>query len=275
VKHMPAALATLLSILTLTMLSGCTVVSPDAGVQAVLVKKPLLFGHGGVDPEPVHTGLTIAAMTTDKVYVNMQPQQAEVVFNDLMSSDGVPLSFDAIIRMQVTDAVKLIKNFGPDWYKNNIEREFSNLVRQAVRKHGMNETAISTTAIDAIDKEVFDGLQAYLIKSQIPVNLINVTVGKANPPDAIKSQRIETAKEQQRILTEQNRKLAEDSRKSAELSRAEADNAYRNAMGLSPNQFLQLESIKMQQDVCGHQGHANCTFISNGGNVTPILDTRR
>jgi hypothetical protein len=68
----------------------------------------------------------------------------------------------------------------------------------------------------------------------LPVTLINVTVGRALPPDAIKHQRIETAQQEQRVLTEGQTKLAEDARKAAEQSRADADNAYRNALGLSP-----------------------------------------
>jgi len=43
-----------------------------------------------------------------------------------------------------------------------------------------------------------------------------MTVGRANPPDAIKNQRIETATQEQRIQTEQQTKLAEVQRKSAE-----------------------------------------------------------
>jgi hypothetical protein len=71
----------------------------------------------------------------------------------------------------------------------------------------------------------------------------------------------------------QQTKLAEDQRKAAEQSRASADNAYREAMQLSPDQFLQLERIKMQIEVCGHQG-SNCTFFI-GGNVTPVNDVGR
>ena len=110
------------------------------------------------------------------------------------------------------------------------------------------------------------------------MTLINVTVGRALPPDAIKHQRIETAQQEQRVLTEGQTKLAEDARKAAEQSRADADNAYRNALGLSPQQFIQLETIHMQQAVCGPQkdGHPTpCTFILNGTNSSPILDARK
>ena len=35
------------------------------------------------------------------------------------------------------------------------------MVRQAVRKRGMNETAISTTALDQIDSEIRDNLVGF------------------------------------------------------------------------------------------------------------------
>lgn len=241
---------------------------PDAGFEAVLIHKPLLFGHGGVDPEPVSTGRTYAWWTTDIVNVNMQPQQFQLHFEDLMSSDAVPLDFDSIIRLQVTDSVKLVKSFGPKWYENNIEKEFSNRVRQAVRKHGMNETAINTSAIQAIDDEVSGEMEKYLKSAGLPVRLMQVTVGRANPPDAIKHQRVETAAQQQRVITEQERKKAEDARKEAEISRAIADNAYRNSIGLSTEQFILLKSIEMQRSVCTG---TNCTFIIGQQGVLPTI----
>lgn len=256
--------------LALVIGTGCGRAKPDAGHEIVLIQKPLIFGHGGVDDTPVKAGATFIAMTTDEVDVDMQPHQYPVHFDDLMSSDGVPLDFDAVIRLQVTDSVALIKNFGPKWYENNIEKEFQNRVRQAVRKHGMNETAISTVAIEAIDTEVSTAIASYLESAKLPVKLIQITVGKANPPDSVKNQRIETAAQEQRALTEAKRKLAEDARKAAEQSRAEADNAFRNAMQMSPEQYLRLETIKMQRDVCNS---GKCTFLITDGKVTPIVNT--
>jgi regulator of protease activity HflC (stomatin/prohibitin superfamily) len=115
-------------------------------------------------------------------------------------------------------------------------------------------------------------MEKFLADAKLPVKLVQVTVGKANPPDAIKNQRIAKAEQQQRALTEQQKKLAEDQREQAELSRAKADNAYRNAMTLSAEQFLRLETIKMQRDVCAG-GH--CTFVLTDGKITPIVDTKR
>lgn len=252
------------------LVSGCSTYGPDAGYEVVLVEKPWFFGHGGVDADPVKTGRTFTAITTDGVEVYMQPKKYETVMDDTMTSDGVPISFHAIMVLQVTDSVGLIKTFGPNWYQNNVEEPFKTMVRQAVRKRGMNETAISTTALDAIDTEIKDSLVAFISAKALPVKLVTMTVGRANPPDSVKHQRIETATQEQRIQTEMQTKLAEDKRKSAEESRAIADNAYRQAIGLSPEQYVQLKRIEMESRVCAE---GKCTFIENGS-ALPALNVR-
>jgi len=254
-------------------MTGCSSYSPDAGHEIVLVEKPMIFGHGGVDPESVKTGRTYAAFTTDGIDVYVQPYKYETELPDTMTKDGVPITFHAIMVLKVTDSVLLIRSFGPEWYKNNLEEPFKTMVRQAVRRRGMNETAISTTALDDIDKEIHDELIKFIKDKGLPVELVTMTVGKANPPDSVKNQRIETATQEQRIQTEQQTKLAEDQRKAAETSRADADNAYREAMHLSPEQFIQLETIKMQNQVCGPNGKATCTFIQNG--AAPVYNLNK
>jgi regulator of protease activity HflC (stomatin/prohibitin superfamily) len=267
----------LLACVALVFVSACTAASPDPGQEAVLVRKPWLFGHGGVEATPVKTGRSWVAVTTQVWYVTTVPMLFTEHFDDLMSLDGVPLDFDASLRVQVTDSVALVDKFGvspdqngvPLWYRANVVQPFRNLVRQEVRKHGMNETAINTAAVEQIDRVVSEQLTAYIKEIALPVRLVDMTVGRANPPDAIKNQRIETAAQEQRGNTEKQRKLAEDQRLQAELSRANADNAYRNQMSLSPEQFLRLEAIHMQRDVCAKGG---CTFIT--GDATPVINTR-
>lgn len=259
------------ALIPLLLLSGCSVYSPDAGHEVVLVRKPWFFGHGGVEEQPVKTGRTWAAFSTEGVDVEMRPQRYEQELPDTMTSDGVPVSFHAIVTLQVTDSVALIKNFGERWYTNNLEQAFGQFVRQAVRKRGMNETAISTTALDAIDGEIRDNLEKFIADKRLPIRLVTMTVGRANPPDAIKGQRIETAAQEQRVQTEKQIKLAEDQRKAAEESRAAADNAYRQALNLSPEQYVQLKRIEMELHVCSD---GKCTFIDNSGGGVPTFNVK-
>jgi len=254
------ALAAVLAI----AMAGCKSIAPDAGHEVVLVEKPMFFGHGGIDAEPVRTGRAFVAATTDGIDVNMQPIAFQQDLPDTMTGDGVPVSFHAIMNIRVTDSVKLISQFGTNWYANNLDAPFMSLVRQQVRQHGMNEVAISASAIDSIDAEIAKGLNSFITAKKLPVELITLTIGRAIPPDAVKNQRIETATQEQRIQTEQQKKLAEDARALSEQSRAKADNAYRQAMQLSPDQFIQLETVKMMERACGN---GNCTFVPPGTSV--------
>lgn len=267
---MKKILAFLLSMTGLCFLGGCSRVTPDAGHQAVLVEKPMFFGHGGIDSDPITAGGEFVALTTDAIDVNMQPTKYEIEMDDMMTSDGVPITFHAIVVLQVTDSVKLITNFGPKWYDNNVLEPYKTMVRQSVRQHGMNETAISTTALDQIDNDIKAQLEKFLVEKQLPVKLVTMTVGKANPPDSIKNQRIETAAQEQRIQTEKQTALAEVQRKNAEQNRAEADNAYRESMHLSPEQFIQLKQIEMLKEACTKAGA--CTFIN--GNASAVIPVK-
>jgi regulator of protease activity HflC (stomatin/prohibitin superfamily) len=134
----------------------------------------------------------------------------------------------------------------------------------------MNDVAITYVANVAIEKQVQQGIEQVLARTGVPVKLVDFTLGKANPPDSVLNQRVQTAKEQQRQITEQQTQLAEQARKGAETARAEADNAYRQSMGLSPEQFVQLQQIQMQRDVCLH---TQCTFVA--GNALPIINANK
>ena len=82
------------------LLQACSVYSPDAGHEVVLIEKPWVFGHGGVDADPVKPGRTFTAVTTDGIDVYMQPQKFDTEMHDTMTSDGVPISFHAIADTQ-------------------------------------------------------------------------------------------------------------------------------------------------------------------------------
>ena len=275
-----AAFAMILGVFALAFLmTACATVQPDAGHEAVLVRKPLIFGSGGVDATPVKTGLKYVAFTTQGVDVNMQPRRIDAEFNDLMTSDGVPIDFHAVLTVQVIDSVKLVRDFGadidasntPGFWTRNIDQPFRTAVRDAVKKHGMNEMAIQATAAEDVDNLVTEHLLRIVKETGVPIKVLDVSLGRANPPDAILHQRVETAAQEQRINTERQKKLAEDQRKLAEESRAAADQAYNQKMGLNTEQYVALQAIQMQRDVCSK---GNCTFIY-GANATPMLNLRQ
>ena len=64
----------LFAVLTAFIFTGCATPSQiDAGEEGVLVKKPYFFGQGGVESEPIKTGLTWTAFSKEVVRVNVKP----------------------------------------------------------------------------------------------------------------------------------------------------------------------------------------------------------
>jgi len=264
--------------------SGCNSVAPDPGQEAVLTRKPILFGHGGIDRAPIQAGRTFVALTTIATYVDMKPQRVDMAFDDLMTSSGVPIDFHAVFSYQVLDSVKLVEKFGadytgtnpavPGWFVRNLDQPFRTAVRDSVKKRDMQAMAITASAAEEVDDEVTKHLEQLIKETGVPVKLIDLSLGRANPPDAIKHQRIDTATQEQRIITEQQRKLAEDQRKLAEESRAAADAAYNlrmNAAGganLPPELSLRLREIEMKREVCAR---ANCTFWFGEQQPAPVV----
>lgn len=257
--------------------AACSTVSPDAGHEAVLIRKPILLGSGGVDTTPVKTGRQFVALTTESVDVSMQPMRIDATFDDLMTSDGVPIDFHSVVTVQVTDSVRLVKDFGADlvngipgfWFRN-LDQPYRAAVRDSVKAHGMNEMAIQATAAEAVDDAVTDHLLRIVKETGVPIKILDVSLGRANPPDAILHQRVETAAQEQRINTEKQKKLAEDQRKMAEESRAAADQAYNLKMGLNSEQYVALQAIQMQREACNKN---NCTFIY-GANSVPLINVK-
>jgi regulator of protease activity HflC (stomatin/prohibitin superfamily) len=269
---MKVRLSLMLVLVMSVAVGACSAVTPDPGQEAVLVSKPWFFGHGGTHPTAVKTGRTWVAASTEAYYVPMTPMSFTEHFEDLMTSDGVPLDFDATMQIQITDSVKIVEKFGvgdvgngsrpyPAWYANTVVQPYRTLVRDAVKKHGLNETAISTTAVKEIDDEISSGLAALFKAAELPLVLRDFTVGRANPPDSIKTQRAETAAQEQRVATEQKRLVAEQTREATERQRARSDRAYQQEMGLSNEHLVALRAIDMQRDVCSK---GNCSFVAPG-----------
>jgi len=96
--------------------------------------------------------------------------------HDTMTSDGVPISFSCHRGVTSHGFGSVDQEFRSELVSNNLEEQFKTMVRQAVRKRGMNETAISTTALDAIDAEIRDALKEFIKEKGLPIQLVTMTV---------------------------------------------------------------------------------------------------
>lgn len=241
----------LLAVSGLLLVSGCTVVSPEVGQEAVLVDRPWVFGKGGVRLDDVRkTGRSYAWLSTEKIYVDTTPQTIKVAFNDYSSSDNILLDFETAIQYRITNSPRLLSTKGTQWFENNIRSQYSAIVRDQVKRHDMTSMMSKPETAAAIDQAVTEAIRAEVKEQAIDVEIINITLGRAQPNPNVLEQMNLTAAQQQRVKTLKEATLAEEQRKLEQEAVAAADNAYRNQMGLSPQQYLLRQVAEINAQAC-------------------------
>lgn len=273
-KRIISAIAFVLFVTIMVMVTKR--VQVEAGFETVIIDKPFftIFDNGGVRPEPHVTGSKWLFYTTDVVTYDTRPVQKTESFDDVrdgtITVDNIPIDFNAYIKVRPVPGKtpKLHSLFGPDWYTQNLKEMFRTSVRDEVAKTPM--TALTTRQLNKEGKDILGEIQRVVLSEMrefvkakgIDVEVMEVIVGKATPPQTTLDSIRATADQQQRSKMEDERMAAEIRRKGAETQRANADNAYRNSIGFTPEQFLRLEIAKKQVEAvekCGAK--ANCTAI--------------
>lgn len=255
--------------------SGCLLVPIEPGHEGVVVEKPFFFGHGGVEPVPTSTGRIAVAPTTEVVEVDIRPIQYSEHF-DIISAENAPVSFDAFLIANAIEGrtPELIAKFGPHWYVNNVKEAFRTFVREEVQKYPLfqltTDPGTRARLQDAVEQEVKTKLVA---KQNIPILVNRIVIGSILPPKTVLDQTVQTIVQEQRKITMQEFQKAEEAREKAERARGIADRAYREHLGLTAIEFVDLRRIEVQKEIVGH-APANLTVIMGmervGINLPPI-----
>ena len=260
------------------LLSGCTTVAPEAGEEGVKVHKPWIFGTGGIDMTPVETGLEYTWLSTDYVIVNMLPRAYDEDLDDATSNDNTLLDFNTQIQLQVKDnkSPVLIKNYGVDWYNSVIKEVYRNTVRGYISKYGPFDLMSNREVLDSINLFVKNDIQNYISllsskQGELPIDVVNVVVGRAIPNERQKAEMDATAAATQAKRTEESRREMLVAREAAERQRAIADKAYQEELGLTTDQFIQLRAWEIIKEKNG----ANIDVLFNADGTNKMWNVRR
>ena len=260
------------------MLGSCTTVAPEAGEEGVKVHKPWIFGTGGVDMTPVETGLEYTWLSTDYVIVNMLPQAYDEDLDDATSNDNTLLDFNTQIQLQVKDNMSpvLVKNYGVNWYTSVIKEVYRNTVRGYISKYGPFDLMSNRDVLDSINLFVKNDMQSYIAmlsskQGELPIDVVNVVVGRAIPNERQKAEMDATAAATQAKRTEESKREMLVAREAAERQRAIADKAYQEELGLTTDQFIQLRAWEIIKDKNG----ANIDVLFNADGTNKMWTVRR
>jgi regulator of protease activity HflC (stomatin/prohibitin superfamily) len=240
----------------------------EPGHELVVIDKPYFFGHEGVRTETVKEGRVLLFNTSTVIPVRKTPSSVSVIVDDFSSADNILLDFETAIQFRIKDSVVLVKEFGAEnWFENNIKRQYLSIVREAVKKRTMTQMMSDVQATKDMDDEITKGLQDLVKQTKLPIEILGVSLGRAKPNQSVLNQMNETAAQQQREKTLVASTRAENQREQEQIAKAKADNAYRNAMQLTPEMFIQLEQIKRYSDACAKSSHC---IVSSGQSVVQV-----
>jgi hypothetical protein len=255
---------------------GCQLPGIDAGHEGVLVQKPLLFGHGGVDPVPISAGRAAVALTTEVIEVDLRPLQHAEEFVAVSSENtSVPFQFFLITQVIPGRSPDLIQRFGPNWYTSNIKEAFRTIVREEAQKYPMFVLTTQSGTRTALQQAIAQRLQAEVFdKLQLPVQLLRVVIGSLMPPSGAIDQAVQSVVQEQRQITLKAFQQAEEAREGAERQRGRADRAYREHLGLSGPAFVDLRKVEVQLETIQHSPRQDYNVImdleTTGIHVPPI-----
>lgn len=269
---MKTAKTILTLLLSVTLFTSCYRVTPDAGFESVLVDQPYVFGHGGVQDEPVSTGSSFVWASTDHKEFPITPMTITEDFENMMPSDNTPVSFNAYLKCQIIKGrtPELYKNFSEKWYENSLKATFRTMVRDKASAYKMFELASKREISSQIEKDVFKEFAEYTKNLRIPVEILQVSIGAITPPEQVLTETKLTSAQNQSILTQQARANAELSRKQAEINKAIADQAYKIQMGMTTQEYLTLRQLEIEKEkVELIKDHSNVTIIFGGTNGIP------
>ena len=258
----------LLAVAAMSVLAtACTVVSPNPDEVSVLIDRPLIFGKGGVRDDDVRKGgtRTYTWITTTAKNLSVKPVAESVKFDDFSSRDNTLLDFQTTLRYRVTNAPELVR-LSDAWFANNVLPQYTDIVRREVKDFTMQELMSDQSKADELDARVTSAITSVVKEQNLPVQVLGVNLGRARPDPTVLQQMNQTAAERQRSLTMQQADQAERARKEAEVSRAAADNAYRQALGMTSEEFVKLEQAKLLVDAC--KSAKECVLVPQG---TPIV----
>lgn len=261
----------LLLMFVLVSMTSCYRVTPDAGKESVLVMKPFLFGSGGVFETPVSTGSEWVAVTTEHEEFVITPITITEEFDNMMPSDNTPVSFSAYLKVQVRkgQTPDLYKNFGKDWYVNNLQASFRTMVRDKASAFKMFELSSKREISLKLQIDIYKDIVDYAKSINLPVDIMQVSIGSIAPPEQVLTETKLTAAQNQSVLTQSARATAELSRKQAEINKADADKAYQNEMNMTVDQYLHLRQLEIEKEkVELIKDNKNVSIIFGGASPT-------
>lgn len=265
------------------MFTNCSLSTVDGDEEGVFIKQPLFFGKGGVDKDALIEGSEWKVFSTEFVKYKKVPIKYSEEFNDIASDDGTPLDLNAhiFIKIEQGKSPVLHENYGQNWYDNNIKEAFRENVRGFISTYDMRSLISAREIYEEVKVDIINKMNEHINKlnehAEFPIQIVNVIVDKAKPNDNVLEELNNTAIYMQQKQTEIMRQEMQDERKKTEHKRALADKEYQITMGFTPDQFIALKHLELENqkiDMIKNKNNVNVDVMIGNSSI-PMWDIKK
>lgn len=267
---------------TLFVASSCSLCVVDGGEEGVFIKQPLFFGKGGIQEEALTQGSEWKVFSTSFVKYSTVNTRYSVSFDDIATDETTPLDITAHLFLKIKEGKSPIlhKNYGVNWYDNNIKDVFSKHIRNFVSMHDMRTLISERDCYETIEKQLKDDMTDHITElsktKELPIEVINIVIDKAKPNKDVLDELNNTAIYMQQKQTELMKQAMQVERKKTEHLRALADKEYQNTMGFTPTQFISLRALELEnQKIEMIKNKQNVNVDVMLGNSMPMWDVKQ
>lgn len=269
------------SLLTIFSLSSCSLATVDGGEEGVFIKKPLFFGSGGVDSKALTEGSEWKVWTTDYIIYSVINKKYTENFNDVATNETTPVDMDAHIFLRIKTGKSPIihNNYGTEWYDNNVKEIFRKYVKDFASRYDMTTLVSAREIYDEIEpiikQQMIDYINELSKVKEFPIEVVQVVVDKAQPNEGVRDELNNTAIYMQQKNTEIMKQEMQIARKETERLRALADKQYQITMGFTPQQFISLRALELEnQKIEMIKNKSNVNVDVMLGQTTPMWDIK-
>lgn len=263
-------------------MTSCSLATVDGGEEGVFIKKPILFGPGGVDTQPLTQGSAWKVFSTDYVIYSIINTRYTEIFDDIATNETTPVDMNAHIFLKIKDGKSPIihMNYGKEWYKNNIQDIFRKYVKDFASRYNMTTLVSQREIYDDIEPVIKQQMTAYIAElsktKEFPIEVVQVVVDKAQPNEGVRDELNNTAIYMQQKNTELMKQEMQIARRETEHLRALADKQYQTTMGFTPQQFIALRGLELEnQKIEMIKNKSNVNVDVMLGNSTPMWDIKQ
>jgi len=225
-------------------------VTVDAGMEAVIIKKPWFLKESGIEKKAISTGTIWAVRSTTIKLFSLKAFNISESFSELLSSDNIPMAFtvNMSFQNQKEKTPLLLEKFGDNnkWYKTLLLPILNVSLESSIKSTPFQELQANNQIIQTIEDTTTLHIKNFLKKEKIPVDLLQLHINKLTPPQILIDAAIQTQKEKEKLKTKEERIKGEELRKKLEETTAKADKAYMLKMNMSIQQYLQLKRLELE-----------------------------